>query len=45
MLEEAPESGMPQDFPLEWWRSLPPEKRRQVSTIMYAVADLDLERR
>lgn len=42
MLEGKPEAGIAQEFPLEWWSSLPPEKRRQVSTIMYVMAELDL---
>lgn len=42
MLEGNPEAGIIQDFPLEWWASLPPEKRRQVTTIMRVVAELDL---
>ncbi len=41
MLEE-PKTETDQDFPLNWWHSLPPDKRRQVATIMYAVAELDL---
>lgn len=45
MLEGEPKARTAQDFPLEWWCSLPPEKRRQVATIMYAVAELDLNER
>ncbi len=44
MLEE-PKTETGQDFPLNWWHSLPPDKRRQVATIMYAVAELDLNRK
>ena len=42
MLEGKPEAGIIQEFPLEWWSSLPPEKRRQVSAVMYVMAELDL---
>ncbi|MCI8836913.1 MAG: helix-turn-helix transcriptional regulator [Hungatella sp.] len=42
MLEGKTENGLLQDFPLDWWSSLPPEKRRQVTTIMRVVAELDL---
>ena len=45
MLEGKSEEKMIQDFPLEWWSSLPPEKRRQVTTIMRTIAELDLRGR
>jgi len=45
MMEGKSDAGLIQEFPLEWWSSLPPEKRRQVSTIMYVVSEMDLGRK
>lgn len=42
MLEEIPKTGSLRDFPAEWWESLTPEKRRQVTEIIKKIAELDL---